>query len=126
VGRGVRPLHRGGDGGHDTGIWTPDLGQLVTPLLREIIEVLVVFRVDHVLDVSGHFPEKQTRMASSRDSGFRAMSWSIRTAGLLDPPALVVQQSGSPLLCKVPWERSKSRRCFRLYKLKLWFNFFIN
>ena len=85
MGRGVRPLHRGGDGGHDTGIWTPDLGQLVTPLLREIIEVLVVFRVDHVLDVSGHFPEKQTRMASSRDSGFRAMSWSIRTAGLLDP-----------------------------------------
>jgi hypothetical protein len=52
--------------------------------LREIVQVLVVFRVVHVPDVSGIFRKNRACMRLSSQSGFRVMRWSIRTDGLLD------------------------------------------
>jgi hypothetical protein len=53
----VGPLHRGGGSDHDTDVWIPVL-PCITTLLHEIIQVLVVYGVDHVQDVSGHFSGK--------------------------------------------------------------------
>ncbi len=79
------------------GVWTPFLPYLIT-LLREIKQVLVVFQIDLVPDVSRHFPGKQgLYMTLSRESDFREINWSIKTEGLLYRRPKVVQQAGGLL-----------------------------
>jgi hypothetical protein len=51
------PLHSSG-GGHNVAV-CPPIYLYLPALQREVVQVHVVFRVDHVSDVSGQFPEEQ-------------------------------------------------------------------
>ncbi len=54
--QGLEPLNSAG--GHNVCIRSPGLPFLVTPL-HEVVQLLVVFRVDHAEDESRHLSEEQ-------------------------------------------------------------------
>jgi hypothetical protein len=101
------PLHFG-RGGHHGGVCPPFLPYFIAPL-REVVQVLGVFQVDHIPDVSGHLLENRACMMSSSKSSFKAMSWSIRTNGLLDPRPRCTS------IGAVFWAAQRPQDCSRMF-----------
>jgi len=98
VGFRVRPLDsRGGSG---SGFWTevhPDL----FASLGEVIQGLVVLRIDHVLDVAGHFPEEEDPDNDVQQVRLQGDKLFYQDRGLFGPQAQVDWSNSRVVFCAV-------------------------